>query len=174
MESSVKASASEEKKLDQIYEKYIREKSLMIYLQQIQSEFGYVPGFAIKYISKKMNVAESHIYGVITFYAQFRTIPVGKHIVKICCGTACHVGGATILSETLNAYLNLGSLSDTTEDGLFTIQNVACLGCCALAPAMMINGKVYGKLDVNEVKRIIDSYRHGSAGQDKEREHVKD
>ena len=111
-----------------------------------------------------MRIAESHIFGVITFYAQFRTIPVGKNIVKICCGTACHVGGATILSETLHSYLNLDGNRDTTEDGLFTVQNVACLGCCALAPAMMINGKVYGKLDVNEIKRIIDSYRNGSRG----------
>lgn len=145
--------------VEAIYQEYRHRRSLMIYLQQIQTRFGYVPEFSIGYLSRKMNISESHIYGVITFYAQFRTRPVGKYIVKVCHGTACHVGGATILSETLNAYLGIGDIDDTTEDGLFTIQDVACLGCCALAPAMMVNDRVHGKLDVNKIKEIIDMYR---------------
>jgi NADH-quinone oxidoreductase subunit E len=147
------------KAMDEIYEKYAHKKSLMILLQQVQAYFGYVPEFAINYLSERMHVSESHIYGVITFYAQFRTKPVGKYLVKVCHGTACHVGGASILSESLNSYLGLSEISDTTADGIFTIQDVACLGCCALAPAMMVNNRVHGKLDVNSIKKIIDSYR---------------
>jgi NADH-quinone oxidoreductase subunit E len=161
-QETVSLSNEEIEVVGKIYEKYSSANSLMILLQQIQSEFGYVPEFAIRYLSEKMHVAESHIYGVITFYAQFRTKPVGKYIVKVCHGTACHVGGAEILSETLNAYLGINETNDTTEDGVFTIQDVACLGCCALAPAMMIKDKVYGKLDVNEIKRIINLYRNAS------------
>jgi NADH-quinone oxidoreductase subunit E len=145
--------------LEEIYKEFENKKSLMIYLQQIQTRFGYVPKYSIAFLSKKMHVAESHIYGVITFYAQFRTKPVGKNLIKVCHGTACHVGGATILSETLNSYLGVDEINDTTEDGVFTVQDVACLGCCALAPAMMVNDKVHGKLDVNSIKTVIDSYR---------------
>ena len=147
------------KSLEKLYKDYEDKKSLMIYLQQIQTKFGYVPTYAIRFLSEKMHVAESHIYGVITFYAQFRTKPVGKNIVKVCHGTACHVGGATILSEALNDYLGVDEINDTTEDGQFTVQDVACLGCCALAPAVMVNDKVHGKLDVNSVRKVIDSYR---------------
>ena len=148
--------------VESIYYNYKQKKSLMIYLQQIQTRFGYVPEFSIKYLFEKMNVSESHIYGVITFYAQFRTKPVGKNIVKVCHGTACHVGGATILGESLNSHIGISEIEDTTKDGLFTVQDVACLGCCALAPAMMVNDRVYGKLDVNKIRKIIDMYREAA------------
>jgi NADH-quinone oxidoreductase subunit E len=145
--------------LEKLYKEFEHKKSLMIYLQQIQTKFGFVPEYSIRFLSEKMNVAESHIYGVITFYAQFRTKPVGKNMIKVCHGTACHVGGATILSEAINEFLGVDEINDTTEDGEFTVQDVACLGCCALAPAVMVNDKVHGKLDVNRVKTVIDSYR---------------
>lgn len=145
--------------LEKLYKDFAHKKSLMIYLQQIQTTFGYVPVHATRFLSEKMHVAESHIYGVITFYAQFRTKPVGKNIIKVCHGTACHVGGATILSETVNQYLGVDEINDTTDDGKFTVLDVACLGCCALAPAMMVNDKVHGKLDVNSIRKVIDSYR---------------
>ena len=148
--------------LEEIYKNFSGEKSLMIYLQQIQSKFGYVPDYAIEYLSEKMNVAGSHIYGVITFYAQFSIVPVGKNIVKMCCGTACHVGGSKKLAKKLMSSLKLDDDTETTEDRVFTVQNVACLGCCALAPAMMVNDKVYGKLNNDKVKDVIDSYRRAS------------
>lgn len=161
------ALTSEEMELvENIYDQYSSTKSLMILLQQIQSEFGYVHEYAIQYLSEKMHVAESHIYGVITFYSQFSTIPVGKNIIKICNGTACHVGGSKVLGKKLRSYLKLDEESETTEDKMFTVQNVACLGCCALAPAMMVNDKVYGKLDIDQVKSVIESYRQTSENEE--------
>lgn len=166
-QETVSLSNEEMEEVGKIYEKYSAANSLMILLQQIQSEFGYVPEFAIGYLSERMHVAESHIYGVITFYSQFSTIPVGKNIVKFCNGTACHVGGSKVLGKKLRSYLKLDEDSETTEDRLFTVQNVACLGCCALAPAMMVSDKVYGKLDIDRVKAVIESYRKASENEDK-------
>lgn len=145
--------------LQELFRNKTGEKSLMQYLQQIQEKYGYIPDYTIKYLSDNLNYSESHIFGVITFYAQFRTIPVGKNIIKVCHGTACHVGGAKVLGETLKNELQVDEINDTTADGVFTVQDVACLGCCALAPAVMINGKVYGNLDVNSLRKIIQTYR---------------
>ncbi len=149
----------DEKKIEEVCERYSHANSLMIYLQQIQAEFRYVPPYAIGYLSEKTNISESHIYGVLTFYSQFSLIPVGENMVKVCHGTACHVGGAKVLGKKLKAHLKLDEETETTEDHLFTVQDVACLGCCALAPAVMVNDKVYGKLDADRAKAIIDTYR---------------
>lgn len=145
--------------LDRIYKDYKDKDSVMIYLQKIQSEFGYVPQYAIEYLAKKTKASESHMFGVITFYSQFSTKPVGKNIIKICNGTACHVGGSKVLGKKLKSMLNVNDENPTTEDRLFTVQPVACLGCCALAPAMMVNEKVYGTLTLEKMKEIIESYR---------------
>ena len=152
-------SAEELKTLEDIYIEFAPKNSLMIFLQQIQTHFRYLPPFAIQYISEKTNISESHIYGVITFYAQFSLKPVGKNIIKICNGTACHVGGSKVLVKKLRSFLKLSDENETTEDFIFTVQNVACLGCCALAPAMMVNDKVFGKLDVDRVKEVVETYR---------------
>ena len=145
--------------LDSIYEKNKDRDSVMIYLQKIQSELGYVPQYAIKYLAGKTKSSESHMFGVITFYSQFSTKPVGKNIIKICNGTACHVGGSKVLGKKLRQMLSVNDENPTTEDRLFTVQPVACLGCCALAPAMMVNDKVYGTLTLDKMKEIIESYR---------------
>ncbi len=166
-QETVSLSNEEMEVVGEIFKKYSIANSLMILLQKIQSEFGYVPEFAIRYLSERMHVAESHIYGVITFYSQFSTIPVGKNIIKACNGTACHVGGSKVLGKKLRSYLKLDEDNETTEDRLFTVQNVACLGCCALAPAMMVNDKVYGKLDIDQVKAVIESCREASENEDK-------
>lgn len=154
------------KVLKNLFEEHAIESSLMIYLQQVQSKFGYIPEFSIQYLSRNMNVAESHIYGVITFYSQFSLKPVGKNIIKLCVGTACHVGGSKVLSKKIKSYLKLNDEDETTEDRVFTVQNVACLGCCALAPAMMVNGKVFGKLDLDRMKEVIETYRKASETED--------
>lgn len=151
-----------------LYESHSRENSLMIYLQQIQAEFGYVPPFAIEYIADKTLFSESHIYGVISFYTQFSLKPVGKNIVKVCNGTACHVGGSKVLGKKLKSFLKVDDENPTTEDRLFTVENVACLGCCALAPAVMVSGKVYGKLDIDRLKQVIETYRSASLIEDAE------
>jgi NADH-quinone oxidoreductase subunit E len=154
--------------LGKVFEANMQENSLMIYLQQVQGQFGYVPGFAIKYISDRTLFSESRIYGVITFYTQFSLKPVGKNIIKACNGTACHVGGSKVLGRKLKAYLKVDDENPTTEDRLFTVQNVACLGCCALAPAMMVNGKVYGQLNAEKMKAVVEEYRQASLAEDEQ------
>jgi len=152
--------------LENIYSKFAAKKSLMIYLQKIQEKFRFVPPYAVEFISQKTNISESHIYGVLTFYAQFSTKPVGKNIIKICNGTACHVGGSKVLGKKLKSFLKLEGDEETTEDRIFTLQQVACLGCCALAPAMMVNDNVYGKVDVDRMKEVVEAYRQGSNPED--------
>ncbi|MEN8154056.1 MAG: NAD(P)H-dependent oxidoreductase subunit E [Acidobacteriota bacterium] len=159
-------SAEDIQVLDSIYNENREYDSIMIYLQKIQSALGYVPEYAIKYLASKTKASESHMFGVITFYSQFSTKPVGKNIIKICNGTACHVGGSKVLGKKLKAMLNVDDENPTTEDRLFTVQPVACLGCCALAPAMMVNDKVYGTLTVEKMKDIIETYKKGSENGD--------
>jgi NADH-quinone oxidoreductase subunit E len=127
-------------------------------LQSAQDHFGYIPLRAIKYISSITNIPESTIYGVITFYSQFRLNPMGKNVIKLCCGTACHVSGAKMLSDTLQDELGI-EVGGTTEEGLFSIFTVACLGCCSLAPVMMINDETYGKLTPASIRKIIRKIR---------------
>ena len=154
----------DEKKVEEVYRRYSDRKSLMIFLQQMQAEFGYIPDFVVKYIAARTLFSESHIYGVITFYTQFSLKPMGKNIIKVCNGTACHVGGSKVLGKKIKAHLHVDDENPTTEDRLFTVQNVACLGCCALAPAMMVNGKVYGKLNVDRMIDVVETYRKASTG----------
>jgi NADH-quinone oxidoreductase subunit E len=162
-EQTVQSPTPEEKEaLERVFSAHSQENSLMIYLQQMQAEFGYIPDFVVKYIAARTLFSESHIYGVITFYTQFSLKPMGKNIVKVCNGTACHVGGSKVLGKKLKAHLHVDDENPTTEDRLFTVQNVACLGCCALAPAMMVNGKVYGKLNVDRMIDVVESYRKAS------------
>ncbi len=127
-------------------------------LQSAQEHFGYIPRRAIKYISGVTNTPESTIYGVITFYSQFRLQPMGKYQVRLCAGTACHVAGAPTLLDTLRDELGVEE-NGTTEDGLFTLFTVACLGCCSLAPAMMINSDTFGRLTPAEARKIIRKIR---------------
>jgi NADH-quinone oxidoreductase subunit E len=127
-------------------------------LQSAQDHFGYIPRRAIKYISSVTHTPESKIYGVITFYSQFRLQPMGRHQVRLCCGTACHVAGAPLLFDALRDELSVEE-GGTTEDGLFTLFTVACLGCCSLAPAMMVDDETYGNLSPAEARKIIRKIR---------------
>jgi len=130
-------------------------------LQAAQEGYGYVPELAIRYISGVTGVAESEVYGVITFYRQFRLRPVGRWLVRLCDGTACHVSDARALRQVIERELALES-SDTTDDGLFTLQTVACLGCCSLAPVMMVNDEVYGRLTPQGTRRILKNLRRAA------------
>ncbi len=127
-------------------------------LQSAQEHFGYIPRRAIKYISGVTNTPESTIYGVITFYSQFRLQPMGKYQIRLCAGTACHVAGAPTLLDTLRDELGVEE-DGTTEDGLFTLFTVACLGCCSLAPAIMINNDTFGRVTPAEARKIIRKIR---------------
>jgi NADH-quinone oxidoreductase subunit E len=134
--------------------------SLIPLLQATQEKYGYLPANKLVDISEYLNVPLSRIYGVATFYAQFRFTPLGKFVVKVCHGTACHVDGAVNISEVIKDELKIED-GETTEDGLATLERVACLGCCSLAPVIMINDKVYGKLTKDSVRKIIKKLKTG-------------
>ncbi len=141
--------------LQPLLEKYKGKKgSLIPVLQGTQDIYGYIPEQAFLEISKKLGYKLSSLYGVVTFYAQFRLNPVGKHIIKVCHGTACHVQNAKKITEILQDTLKVSD-GETTEDKLFTLESVACLGCCSLAPVMMIGDETYGKLTEKSTKKII-------------------
>lgn len=123
-------------------------------LQSAQDHFGYIPRHAIQYISSVTNIPQSQIYGVITFYSQFRLKPMGKYVIRVCVGTACHVSNAKMLVDTLQDILGV-EVNDTTDDGLFTILTVSCIGCCSLAPVIMINEETHGKLTPSKLRKII-------------------
>ena len=134
--------------------------SLIPLLQATQEKYGYLPANKLVDISEYLNVPLSRIYGVATFYAQSRFTPLGKFVVKVCHGTACHVNGAVNISEVIKDELKIED-GETTEDGLATLERVACLGCCSLAPVIMINDKVYGKLTKDSVRKIIKKLKTG-------------
>ena len=115
---------------------------------------GYLPEKSFNKINKKTGIEIADLYGVATFYTQFRLNPVGKHIIKVCHGTACHVQNAVALTEALEEALKISD-GETTEDGLFTLESVACLGCCSLAPVMMIGEETYGKLSGKNAVKIV-------------------
>ncbi|GAB4294347.1 MAG: NADH-quinone oxidoreductase subunit NuoE [Marinilabiliales bacterium] len=132
---------------------------LISLLQSAQDSYGYIPEKVIHYISELVNIPAADIYGVITFYSQFRLKPLGKYVIKICEGTACHVNGAKNIINVINNELGI-SVNETTEDGKFTFQSVACLGCCSLAPVIMINNETFGNLTPEKTKKIIDEFKN--------------
>ncbi|MEO0198079.1 MAG: NADH-quinone oxidoreductase subunit NuoE [candidate division WOR-3 bacterium] len=134
--------------------------SLIPLLQKTQETFGYLPKEAIEEISRYLGVPVSRVLGVATFYAQFRFEPLGKYVIKICHGTACHVNGAENIAQALREETGIDE-GQTTSDGLITIERVACLGCCSLAPVIMINDKVYGKLTGEAVRKLIRKLKKG-------------
>jgi len=144
---------------------YEGEKGALIpLLQSAQDAYGYVPESAIDYISEIVAIPAAEIYGVITFYSQFRLKPLGKYLIKVCDGTACHVNGAPKILTAVEDELQLTG-GDTTDDGLFTIQKVACLGCCSLSPVIMINGETHGRLNAKKVQQLLKEYRNRHADQ---------
>lgn len=132
--------------------------SLITILQKTQDVYGYLPKEAIIHISERTGIAESEIMGVATFYTQFRLTPVGKYLIMLCQGTACHVNSSELILETIKDELGIDD-GETTEDGLFTLKCVACLGCCSLSPVMMINEDTYGSLTPDKTKKILNELR---------------
>jgi len=123
-------------------------------LQDVQAHLGYLPLKALQYLAEKTDSTPAQLFGVVTFYSQFRLKPIGKHIIRVCHGTACHVQGAERITQAVSETLNVPD-GETTEDGLYTLESVACLGCCSLAPAMMIDETVYGQLTRAQVQKIF-------------------
>lgn len=130
-------------------------------LQAVQEKYGHLPVETFSIMEEVLGISASKAYGVATFFAQFRLTPYGKNVIKMCNGTACHVKGAETLLSTMKEDLGLSEGVDTTSDGLFTLEEVACLGCCSLAPVMMIGDTTYGDLNVEKIRSIIGSYKKG-------------
>jgi len=128
--------------------------SLIPVLQATQQVFGHLPEPVMEKIASHIDVPLTRVYGVATFYSQFRFEPLGKYVVKVCHGTACHVNGSVNISRAMQEELAVEE-GQTTEDGLVTFERVACLGCCSLAPVIMVNETVYGKLTPDKVRKII-------------------
>lgn len=141
--------------LEPLIKKYKGKKGNLIpLLQGAQNLYGYIPKIVFEKISEETGLKINDMYGVATFYAQFRLNPVGKHVVRVCHGTACHVQGATAISDELISYLGIKD-GETTPDRIFTLESVACLGCCSLAPVMMIGDDTYGKLNKKKTVDVI-------------------
>jgi len=141
--------------LEPLIEKYKSKKGNMIpLLQGTQNLYGFIPQEAFEIISGKTGLNISDMYGVATFYAQFRLKPVGKIVIRVCHGTACHVQNANMISDAIEESLQIKD-GETTSDGLFTLESVACLGCCSLAPVMMIGDESFGKLTGKSAVQVI-------------------
>ncbi|MDR2349017.1 MAG: NADH-quinone oxidoreductase subunit NuoE [Deltaproteobacteria bacterium] len=146
-------------KLEPIFAKYadMAKGSLIPVLQACQDAYGFLPYKAIEAIAKRLAVPISQIYGVVTFYAQFRLVPRGRHVIRSCQGTACHVRNSARILESLKTTLGI-SPGGTTEDLKFTLETVACIGACSLAPVMMIDTDAHGRLRPDRIPKILDSY----------------
>jgi len=142
--------------LEDIVAKYReREGNIIFLLQETQDAFGYIPREAVDFFSRELNIAASRFYGVVTFYSQFRLKPTGKNKIVACCGTACHVRGSEKIINGLKRELELTEDEDTTQDGEFTLEKVACLGTCSFAPVVLINGSVRGKAVTDSLLKEI-------------------
>lgn len=128
--------------------------SLIAILQKAQDIYGYLPVDVIYHIAEETGVAPAKVMGVATFYTQFRLKPVGKYLIMLCQGTACHVNGSELIAAAIKDEVGIVD-GETTDDGLFTLKHVACLGCCSLSPVMMINGETYGSLTPDKTKTIL-------------------
>lgn len=128
--------------------------SLITVLQHAQDIYGYLPQDVLRYIAQRMKLKPAKVFGVASFYAQFRFEPVGKYLIMLCKGTACHVNGADSIGTAIEDELKIHD-GGTTGDGLFTLKYVACLGCCSLSPVMMINEETYGSLTPDKARKIL-------------------
>lgn len=128
-------------------------------LQEVQEAYRFLPPQVLTYIATALNMPVAEVYGVATFYAHFSLEAKGKYIIKVCDGTACHVKGSSRLLDTLNASLGLNNKKHTTDDMMFTVEAVSCLGACGLAPVMVVNEKVYGEVSAKRCEEILAEIR---------------
>ena len=140
-----------------------QEGQLIPLLQRAQERDGYLTRERLAEINRDTGIPLSNIYGVATFYAQFRLTPIGKNLIRVCHGTACHVAGAKDISEAIEKHLQIGN-GQTTAARLFTLETVSCIGCCSLAPVIMINNTTHGNLSERQVVKVIKQVQRASAG----------
>ena len=146
-------------KIKEICDRYVDEATpLMMILSDIQKEYGYIPLEVQEIVSEKTGISVAEIYGVVTFYSFFSLKPKGKYVIGCCLGTACYVKGAQQIIDKFSDVLGIKP-GETTEDGLFTLDALRCIGACGIAPAVSINGTVYPKMTVDNVLKVIDQYK---------------
>ena len=147
-------------KLEAIYDRCLaNEDNIITMLQEIQSEFGYIQEEAVTWFSERTNIPPSKYYGVLTFYSQFHQNPRGKNIVTVCCGTVCHVKGASRIISKIREDLKLKDEQDTTKDMMFTLEHVNCVGACSIAPVVLVNEKVFGKQSPSKIVKNLSDYK---------------
>ncbi|MBI4850182.1 MAG: NAD(P)H-dependent oxidoreductase subunit E [Nitrospirae bacterium] len=145
-----------DKKCEQILEKYHKDKgSVISILQDIQESFGYIPEDAVFWFAERLNIPASSFFGAATFYAQFYLKPRGKNIITACCGTACHVKGSAPIINRVREDLKIPHGETTSSDGKFTVESVACVGACSIAPVFIGNKKVFGKMTMEKASEMI-------------------
>ncbi|MBO5910585.1 MAG: NADH-quinone oxidoreductase subunit NuoE [Elusimicrobiaceae bacterium] len=132
-------------------------------LQKVQDAYGFLPEDIMRYIANELEISPARVFGVATFFAHFATTPKGKHIVRVCNGTACHVKGSATVINMVRDVLKLKPGQDTTQDGLFTLECVSCLGACGLAPVMVMDETVHGQITAEKAAQIIDEVRKQEA-----------
>ncbi len=144
--------------LRNILDEYAKEERYLIpILQEAQEEYGYLPEKILKEISSALDLSLSQVYGVVTFYTQFHQEPRGKNIIRVCMGTACHVRGGDAVLKEIQEELGVGS-GETTDDLKYTLETVACIGACGLAPVIMINDETYGRMNSDKVQEVLAEY----------------
>lgn len=134
------------------------QRELIHMLHDAQKKFGYIPAHSISKISRELKISESEIFGILTFYKAFALEPRGKHLITICLGTACHVRGGVQIVEEMERKLNI-KVGKTTPNRKFTLETVNCLGCCAIGPVVVVNGKYYSNITIKKVDAILKEYQ---------------
>jgi len=161
---TVQAETADLKPVDAILEKYGCEASwLVMILQDTQEAYNWLPRPVLERVAERLDIPLSQVYNVATFYASFSLTRRGKHVVRVCDGTACHLKGATWLIKELERTLKVKE-GGTTDDGLFTFETVACLGACALAPVMTVDTTYYGQMNPEKARKTLDRYRRQASG----------
>ena len=149
----------EKAQIDEILSKYEGKKGALIpVLQEVQALYNYLPKDILEYVAEKMTIPISQIYGLVTFYSQFHLNPRGRNIIRVCQGTACHVRGGKTILETMEKALGVKA-GHTTPDARFTLETIACLGACGMAPVMQINGETHGRLTPEIIPEILAKYQ---------------
>lgn len=147
-------------KADEIMARYpMEERSLIPVIQDIQEEYSYVPPELLSYIAETLGISEARAYSVASFYENFSFVAKGKYVIKVCDGTACHVRKSAPIMDTLYKELGVSKSSPTTEDGLFTVETVSCLGACGLAPAVMVNDQVHPQMSPEKITALLGELR---------------
>ena len=139
-------------------------KNLVPLLQAVQTKLGYLPKEAMKWIASFLEIPEVEVWGVATFYNQFRFVPLGKYHTTVCMGTACHLAGGRLILEALERELDI-KVGQTAEDGNFSLERVACIGCCMLAPVIVIKDKIHPKMTPFKVEEALVSYKQETQGE---------